>query len=209
MRGAHFSRSLSDLVENSGLTKSQLAERAGISRTSLYNLLNGDVAESKLSTLMRLSSALGVNPLVILQPYLTYRSRNEYASAQEQVTTLDDNRHPEFKSVISDKKFIKSWSITNVGNIRWDALKLTCQNIQGTDSNIATGLNPAHFSIPVPYIAPGDKLLVSIELAAKNMKNVLEHEMISHSDAVDVSHLSLADKEPLCCIVKVLPCKRS
>lgn len=65
MSRERFSEFLGELIRQSGLSKTLLAQRAGISRASLYNLLNGDVAESKLSTLMRVSSALGVHPLDI------------------------------------------------------------------------------------------------------------------------------------------------
>lgn len=53
---------LNKLVEKSKLNKYQIAEKAGISRTTLDNALNG--ADIKVSTIEKLSNVLGVLPAI-------------------------------------------------------------------------------------------------------------------------------------------------
>lgn len=55
------------------LTNSDVAARANIARQSWYRLLNAEIEEAKLSTLVRLAEALGVSVMVLLQLY--YRGR--------------------------------------------------------------------------------------------------------------------------------------
>lgn len=52
-----------------GLNNSQVASRAGISRQTWYNLLNADIQEAKLSTIMSVAKALDVPPNVLTDIY--------------------------------------------------------------------------------------------------------------------------------------------
>jgi len=52
-----------------GLNNSQVAIRAGISRQTWYNLLNADIKEAKLSTIMNVAKALEVSPNVLTDIY--------------------------------------------------------------------------------------------------------------------------------------------
>ncbi|MEY4908867.1 MAG: hypothetical protein RL260_2585 [Pseudomonadota bacterium] len=52
------------------LSMSDLADRAGITRSHLYSLLNGATRDPSVHTLTRLSGALHVSPIVLLRHYL-------------------------------------------------------------------------------------------------------------------------------------------
>ena len=52
-----------------GLSKSEAARRADISRQTWYRLLSADVNDAKLSTMVRLAEALDTTPMQLLRLY--------------------------------------------------------------------------------------------------------------------------------------------
>lgn len=60
---------LEQRVRNLGLSKSEAARRADVSRQTWYRLLNAEINDAKLSTLIRLSEALETTPLHVLRIY--------------------------------------------------------------------------------------------------------------------------------------------
>jgi DNA-binding XRE family transcriptional regulator len=52
-----------------GLSKSEAARRADISRQTWYRLLSADVTDAKLSTMIRLAEALETTPMQLLHLY--------------------------------------------------------------------------------------------------------------------------------------------
>jgi DNA-binding XRE family transcriptional regulator len=52
-----------------GLSKSEAARRADISRQTWYRLLSADVTDAKLSTMIRLADALETTPMQLLRLY--------------------------------------------------------------------------------------------------------------------------------------------
>ncbi|OQX04145.1 MAG: hypothetical protein BWK73_37140 [Thiothrix lacustris] len=55
------------------LSNTELAQRARISRQTWYNLLNADVKEAKLSTLMNVAKVLKLHPMALLDMYFNDR----------------------------------------------------------------------------------------------------------------------------------------
>lgn len=51
-----------------GLTQTQLAEKAGVSRITIANIESGKQSYIKSSTIIKLAEALNVNPQVLLFP---------------------------------------------------------------------------------------------------------------------------------------------
>lgn len=196
-----FSKSLSELIEKSNLTKTQLAARAGISRASLYNLLNGDVAESKLSTLIRLSSALGVHPLDVIQPYFTHGMRKGLVTTLQANTSLTEGvTYPDYSTVMPRQTFVKTWAVINAGQMPWEGLFFTCQDAPAALCDVDKGLKPTTRSVALPYTAPGEKKLVSVELTAPSLPCTVKSEWkITNADGELVFPSTL----PLHCIVKV------
>lgn len=68
------SRDLADYLEQRvamlGISRSEVARRADISRQTWYRLLSADLTDAKLSTIMRLAEALETPPLHLLRLYL-------------------------------------------------------------------------------------------------------------------------------------------
>lgn len=68
-----------------GLNNSQVASRAGISRQTWYNLLNADIKEAKLSTIMNVAKALDVSPNVLTDIY--------FSRTESTITSLSQLKH--------------------------------------------------------------------------------------------------------------------
>ena len=60
-------------MRKQGLSNTQVAQQAGISRQTWYNLLNSDIKETKISTLIRVAEVLEVRPLQLLDVYFAGR----------------------------------------------------------------------------------------------------------------------------------------
>ncbi|MDX9989559.1 helix-turn-helix transcriptional regulator [Thiothrix unzii] len=56
-------------MRKQGLSNTQVAQQAGISRQTWYNLLNSGIKETKISTLIRVAEVLEVRPLQLLDVY--------------------------------------------------------------------------------------------------------------------------------------------
>lgn len=91
---------LSSLVEKSKMGKTQIAEMAKISRTTLDNALNG--ADIKISTIESLSNVLGVSPSVFFgaDNDANEENLNIYEKEIRRLQTLLDNQRKSTKVVV-------------------------------------------------------------------------------------------------------------
>jgi len=199
-----FSKQLEGLIDKRGLNRKQLAERARISRASLYNLLNGDVAESRLSTLIRLAGALEVHPMELLKVYFeTLVPAHRLASSTPEIATdfVGDISYPDFSSVFINETFTKTWAVINTGTTPWENLWLECQNLPTCHHGFPIGLNPTQRRIPIPFTAPGEQLQISAELTAPSLPST----SISEWKTVNSQgELIFPDKVSLYCLVRVI-----
>lgn len=62
-------------MRTQGLSNSQVASKAGISRQTWYNLLNADIKEAKFSTLLSVCRVLKVHPMDLMDVYFDVNSR--------------------------------------------------------------------------------------------------------------------------------------
>lgn len=69
MSARDLSSYLDERIKNLGMSKSEAARRAEVSRQTWYRLVNAEIQDVKLSTLSRLAYALETHPLVILKIY--------------------------------------------------------------------------------------------------------------------------------------------
>ena len=60
-------------MRKQGLSNTEIASRAGISRQTWYNLLNSEIKETRLSTLISVAEVLSVRPLQLLDVYFEGR----------------------------------------------------------------------------------------------------------------------------------------
>ncbi len=79
------------LVVNSPHTKSLLAEKIGVSRSTLHRILSGEVEEARLSTLVNLAYALGVHPFELLRRYFAESRHNQISPTEQNRTEQNSN----------------------------------------------------------------------------------------------------------------------
>ncbi len=105
---------LNELLNASKLNKVQIAERCGVSRTTLDNVLAG--ADAKISTIESLAKVLGVNVGYLFDeelPTLNFIGNNEldyYKREVERLQSLLNNRRSTKVLVeldVDDDEFIK------------------------------------------------------------------------------------------------------
>lgn len=91
---------LSNLVAQSSLGKAQIALSAGISRTTLDNVLNG--ADMKVSTIESLANVLGVSPSIFFcaQNEISATQRNEYEKEIERLKRLLNTKPQQSTKVV-------------------------------------------------------------------------------------------------------------
>ncbi len=92
MSSCEVAQFLRKKAEESGLSHSEITRLAKVSRQTWYKLLNGDVQEAKLSTIIRISEALRIHPLDLMALYFERRQRslhsthNPFYTATQRVT---------------------------------------------------------------------------------------------------------------------------
>lgn len=91
---------LLNLVAQSPLGKTQIALSAGISRTTLDNVLNG--ADIKVSTIESLANVLGVSPSIFFcsENEISDVQRNEYEKEIERLKSLLNTKPQQSTKVV-------------------------------------------------------------------------------------------------------------
>lgn len=69
MSGENLAVYLEERLKELGLSKSEAARRADISRQTWYRLEGAEAADTKLSTVVQIASALETHPMTLLQIY--------------------------------------------------------------------------------------------------------------------------------------------
>lgn len=202
MSAIEFSDHLSALIAGSGLSKKEVALRAGISRANLYNLLNGQVAEAKLSTLIAISAAVGAHPLDLIRIYFKGMKAPRSASSYKGVATgfVQDVTFPDYSVVYAGEEFAKVWAVTNTGTKIWKNMFLQCQDEPIEVDGFRVGLEPLESIVPVPTAGPGETVEVTVMLKAPQLPCTVKSEWKSTDPE---GNLLFPDKAPLYCLVKV------
>lgn len=192
-----FNELIEYLISESGYSKSQLAEKAGISRSSLYNLIKGDVGECKLSTLLSLAAVLKVHPFELIQPFL----RQSKPANTRTIGTefIEDVTYPDYSLVMPNQRFTKIWSVLNSGTRAWENLWLTCQD-QPVTGSAQYGLQPVNNTVPIPYTEPNQRASVMVDFIAPSLPCTVMSEWKTTDSA---GQLVFPNKSPLYCLVKV------
>ncbi|MBU0656094.1 MAG: helix-turn-helix transcriptional regulator [Gammaproteobacteria bacterium] len=69
MSGENLAVYLEEKLKELGLSKSEAARRADISRQTWYRLEGAEAADTKLSTIVQIAGALETHPMTLLQVY--------------------------------------------------------------------------------------------------------------------------------------------
>lgn len=89
----------------------------------------------------------------------------------------------------------------NTGKEAWENTFLACQTPPMTVANHNVGLIPVSDQVPIPYTAPGDSVIVSVDFTAPPLPGTVISEWKSVNDK---GHTLFPDHKPLYCIVKVV-----
>ncbi len=204
MHKLEFSNLVKRLIQQNGLSKTALSTKAQISRTSLYKLLNGDVTEAKLSTIINLSHALEIPPLELLKPYFKQLAApNPVVKDCPTLNTefIADLTYPDNAIVYTGQTFDKVWSVVNTGEVAWKGLFLECQDEPVYLEDIPIGLQPEKRRVAIPETLPGEKAIISVPFNAPQ----LPATAISYWKAVNAGgELIFPHKKPLYCMVKIV-----
>lgn len=207
MNREKFEAFLKERITAKGLSKTELAQKCGVSRATLYNVLQGNVAEARLSTLIKIAAVLDTHPLEIIKPYFSdCLSERKLSGVTKKKDTgfINDVTYPDNSAVLPSEVFTKTWSVLNTGQTPWENLYLTCQDqplsTVGNDIKDQHQLIPCTEQIQIPLTLPGERVELSIEFKAPSTPC----RVISYWKTTDLSgNLVFPDKKPLTCLVRV------
>ncbi len=177
------------------------------SRATLYNILQGNVAEARLSTLIKLAAVLDAHPLELIKPYFSdtlSERRLAIVTKDQDSGFLNDVTFPDNSVVLPNEVFIKTWSVLNTGKEPWQDLFLSCQDQTEVDAlndvSSDNQLIPKQTKIPIPYTLPGERIELSVEFKApKKPCRVISYWKTTDKNGV----LLFPEKSPLSCLIKV------
>ena len=202
---------LSYQIEKININRSQLAKKAGISRQTLYKLLNAEIEEAKLSTLVKLSHALQLPPIDVMKVFFNSSSlQTNKTDNTDNTGFIGDITYPDNSLVSPNQIFTKTWSVKNTGNTVWKNRKLICVDNRimitprkSNDIHVAKerGLIPLASEIKIPTTKPNETIELSVQFRAPTYPCTT----ISYWKSVDEhGNLLLPEKEGLSCLVNVI-----
>jgi len=172
------------------LSAATIANKAGISRQTWYRLINADVQQARISTLMRVADTLQVSLVELSCLY----SQKRHPQQKSLINTLRGNdayvfirdvTYPLNAMVSKGEVFKKTWEFINVGNTPWINRRSICVDnelnidVKHPNSHLEkiknnNYLTPLKYSIDIPTTEPGEHLLFSVWFRApKNTGTVL------------------------------------
>jgi transcriptional regulator with XRE-family HTH domain len=183
MSAAELAEFLHRRIRSLGLTKTEVARRAGLSRETLNKLLRGEVDHPGPPTLMQLARALQVAPLYLL--------RVAYGGTAIPIDTAARARHPgdhgsfvrdvtfpDNALVTVDQEFDKVWELQNTGNVPWrgramkcvdDPVLITLDDGDAAMRQAAVMLVPMQWQVPLADTEPGATVRISVRFKAPSL----------------------------------------
>lgn len=166
-----------------GITLQEVVTRADLSRSHLYKLCDGTIADPSIRTLTRLARALEVPTIVLLRCYMAQDGHHHppttlvrsHHTPDDVVAFSTDTTIPDHSLVAPGETFKKTWAIQNLGQTTWrsrrfvrvDEELVVVRRIQQTlvpllDAHLSSLGN----SILIPDTLPGMPCEVSMEFKA-------------------------------------------
>lgn len=206
---------LKETIQKRNLKITEVAKRAKLSRESIYKLIRGDVREPDLSTLVRLSRALQVHPIILLRKLFegwdfccceeAFPSKDLYGIGLVADVTFPDN-----SLVSAGSRFVKTWEVQNISRTEWagrrfvcvdDQLELHCTRPDLTIPCERRGLVPASREIEIGNVMPEECIRVSVEFTAPSYPC----SVISYWKMIDRDgNYCFPRQEELSCLVQVV-----
>jgi transcriptional regulator with XRE-family HTH domain len=172
-----LSDALSDFIRKRlnelGVTQSDLAKRAGLSRQAVVKLLSGEVRDPQISTVRSLAFALQISPIYLFRLLL---ERNPI-DRSIQLMALHDGDHSSFVADVTipdgsliapGVRFEKIWDIQNTGRTEWLGRRLRCVNYPSDQIAVEmqTFLRPDVREVIVPDTSSGRVARISVWFTA-------------------------------------------
>lgn len=203
-----FSRYLKNNIKEKNLTIKGTAEKAGISRQNLHKILNGEIAQAKLSTFIKLAIALDEHPEDL---FLAYFDNNEFPDSRKKNVDrsgfICDISYQDYSIVKTKQCFTKQWKIKNLGKQIWKDRKLICIDDQlevtslTTNDTVVHGLSPERRCIDIPLVKPKRNWIATVNFIAPEFPCTV----ISHWKMIDAAgNFCFPDNQPLVCLVRVI-----
>ncbi|HAX21011.1 MAG TPA: transcriptional regulator [Hydrogenophaga sp.] len=189
-----MNRSLNNLLQlrtrQLGLSLSDVAERAGMTRAYLHRLAVGGTANPGIMTLQRLATALQVPASAIYRIFTNTLAcpqaaamRHEGlpiadggAGPQDVLIFVADVTVPDHTVILPGERFTKTWALQNAGSVPWtgrrlvradDELVISLRNAHGQlQPLLDSHLDSLGRSVAVPTTLPGQLVELSVEFAA-------------------------------------------
>jgi len=202
-------------IEKQQLTITATAKKTNISRQALHKILNGDIKQARLTTLIQLSHALNLHPLEFFREYF---KRHEFSPVvtkyypdrlykDDYIAFIEDVTYPGNSLVTVNEKFTKIWKLKNIGDEPWVNRKVICIDDEMVVStsvygeNHQCGLVSETRSIDLMDTLPGEILEISIEFTAPPYPaTVISHWKMTNEDG----GFCYPENNPLMCHVKVV-----
>lgn len=205
-------------MEKSGISVTELARRSKLSRQSIYNMLNAELEQARLTTFIQLANALRIHPLDLMRVFFSrwefptnVPNRTKSLVNGDDIGFIGDITIPDHSILSPGQTFEKIWEIRNVGLIPWQNRRIVCldqhievrfQNGEKLDT-YKYGLMPLDGrEIPLPDIHPGQNYRLSIRFLAPRVACTT----ISYWKMVDAEgNMLFPDVTGLYCLVQVMP----
>lgn len=193
------------------------AKHSGISRQTWHKLLCADIAEARLSTLVKIAETLETHPLSMLRLYFhgnALPSRHSKVGDTQAIASgfIADITYPDNNIVQVGQTFEKVWEVANLGSQPWVNWRLQCvdehlsvQALHGSEQyqgkKLQYGLQPLENSIPIPTTEPGEKVRLHVTFRAPDFACTT----ISHWKSVnEAGEILFPNLTGLYCLVKVV-----
>jgi transcriptional regulator with XRE-family HTH domain len=155
------------------LSNTDVAIRANISRPTWYRLLNNDITEAKISTLMGISNALDTHLMYLLRLNFHGQSNDrpalEYKDYSKKTAGfVTDITYPPNSIVSTEEVFIKTWQVVNLTQKDWKGLQLSCLDADTRSKKHPNGLCvfPKRRQVAIPITKRGEAVKISVQLTA-------------------------------------------
>ncbi len=183
---------INKFCDDNDITIVELAERANISRSSIYNMTS-DTKSTSLLNLAKIAHVMQVHPQYLVQlEWKKYEIAqilpdplNPLVEPNTWFSSLQDNSHFVTETIADDSMmkvdevFTKTWRIQNTGNVDWIDRWLVCQNhnteidkiadIKKFPNKQAFLLTPTVNKIPIPTTKVGEVVDLSVEFTAPSV----------------------------------------
>lgn len=213
MSVSDLSMVLQERKKELGISMSELSRRSSLSRQTLYNILDGEVSQARLTSLTSIANALELHPLEILRSFFKeadfpkkkpmVRNKRDI----DEIGLINDVTYPDYSIVPPNKIVEKTWEVRNIGNVIWENRKIVCADDLITVSftngkSFNYGLEPVNgSSIAIPKTYPNQSIKISVKLRTPDIACTT----ISMWKMVDEKgNFTFPETTGLYCLVKVL-----